>query len=254
MKSLGGFFYRQACFGGGSVCLGFAAGEDFEFAEGAQDKLDDVAGAALIVVVGAGADATEKANPGALLDHRLDAGDKGGGKDGDAVPVGTVLLRAVFGLPALGGGNAEGCEFAGLAESLDLNLADVSDDFEIGLIHDGISVWSEAVPSVGVPVRGSRWRRGVTASGTRRGEETDLVAHKGLARAGAKRQLGPLNSKNGGTRRRRQFSSHVNASPETGNKGQTGKSDHSKEIKDQLGAGQCDNYRRLREGMLRSRL
>jgi len=61
------------------------------------------------------------------------------------------------------------------------------------------------------------------------------------------RELGPLNSKNGGTRRRRQFSSHVNASPETGNKGQTGKSDHSKEIKDQLGLGQYDNYRRLWE-------
>jgi hypothetical protein len=29
------------------------------------------------------------------------AGDKGGGKDGDAVPVGAVLLCAVFGLPAL---------------------------------------------------------------------------------------------------------------------------------------------------------
>jgi hypothetical protein len=86
MKSLGGFFYRQACFGGGSVCLGFAASEDFEFAEGAQDKLDDVAGAALIVIIGAGADATEKANPGALLDHCLDAGDDGRGKDGDAVP------------------------------------------------------------------------------------------------------------------------------------------------------------------------
>ena len=185
MKWLGGGLHRQVCFGVRAFGFGFAAGEDFEFTEGAEYELDDVAGAALIVVVGAWADATEEANPGALLDHCLDAGDDGGGEDGDAVPVGTVLLRAVFGLPALGCGDAEGCEFAGLAESLDLNLADVSDDFEIGLIHDGFSVWSEAVPSVGVPVRGSRWRRGVTASGTRRGEETDLVAHKGLARAGA---------------------------------------------------------------------
>ncbi len=66
------------------------------------------------------------------------------------------------------------------------------------------------------------------------------MAHKGLARAGAQRQLGPLNSKNGGTRRRRQFSSHVNASPETGNKGQTGKSDQSKEVKNYPGQGQMD--------------
>ena len=86
MKWLCGYFHRQACFGAGSVGLGFAASEDFEFAEGAEHELDDVAGAALIVVVGAGADATEKANPGALLDHRLDASDDGGGEDCDAVP------------------------------------------------------------------------------------------------------------------------------------------------------------------------
>jgi len=67
---------------------------------------------------------------------------------------------------------------------------------------------------------------------TRRGAEADLVAHKGLARAGAKRQLGPLHSKNGGARRLRPFSSHVNASPGTGKSGQMGKVDHSKEIKD----------------------
>jgi hypothetical protein len=38
-----------------------------------------------------------------------------------------------------------------------------------------------------------------------------------------------------------------------GQQGETGKSDHSKEIKDQLGSGQCDNYRRLHQGMLRLR-
>uniref|UniRef100_UPI0012FF9B4E hypothetical protein n=1 Tax=Aquidulcibacter paucihalophilus TaxID=1978549 RepID=UPI0012FF9B4E len=86
MKSLGSCLHRQVCFGVRAFGFCFAAGEDFKFAEGAKHELDDVAGAALIVVVGAGADATEEANPGALLDHRLDTGDDGGGKDGDAVP------------------------------------------------------------------------------------------------------------------------------------------------------------------------
>ena len=86
MKWLGGGLHRKVCFGVRAFGFGFAASEDFKFTEGAKHKLDDVAGAALIVVVGAGADATEKANPGALLDHCLDAGDDGGGKDGDAVP------------------------------------------------------------------------------------------------------------------------------------------------------------------------
>ncbi len=86
MKWLGGGLHRQVCFGVRAFGFGFTASEDFEFAEGTEHELDDVAGAALIIVVGAGADATEEANPGALLDHRLDAGDDGGSKDGDAVP------------------------------------------------------------------------------------------------------------------------------------------------------------------------
>ena len=92
MKWLGGCLHRQVWFGGRAFGFGFAASEDFKFAEGAEYKLDAKflfkigAGPALIVVAGAGADATEKANPGALLNHRLDAGDDGGGKDGDAVP------------------------------------------------------------------------------------------------------------------------------------------------------------------------
>ena len=86
MKWLDGGLHRKVCFGARAFGFGFAASEDLKFAEGAEHELDDVAGAALIVVVGAGADATEEANPGALLDHRLDAGDDGGGKDCDAVP------------------------------------------------------------------------------------------------------------------------------------------------------------------------
>jgi len=105
---LSGCLHRQVCFGARGFVFGFAAGEDFKFAEVAEHELDDIAGTTLIVVVGAGADATDEANPGALLDHRLDESDDGRGKDGDAVPVGAILLGAVFGLPALGGGYAEG--------------------------------------------------------------------------------------------------------------------------------------------------
>jgi hypothetical protein len=74
-----------------------------EHEAGALAKLEAVFGPAVSIPTdgsaGARAAATREANPGALLDHRLDVGDNGGGKDGDAVPVSTVLLRAVFGLP-----------------------------------------------------------------------------------------------------------------------------------------------------------
>ncbi len=66
--------------------LWLGAGKYLEFREGAEHELDDVAGAALVIVVGAGADTAEKANPAALLNHRLDAVDERWGKDGDAMP------------------------------------------------------------------------------------------------------------------------------------------------------------------------
>ena len=40
MKVLGGGLHRKVCFGARAFGFGFAAGEDFKFAEGAKDKLD----------------------------------------------------------------------------------------------------------------------------------------------------------------------------------------------------------------------
>jgi predicted amidohydrolase len=85
-ERLSGFFHREFGFLVGGVWFGFAACEDFQFAERAKDKLNHISRAALVVVVAAWANATDQANPRAFLDHALNSGDDGGREDRDAMP------------------------------------------------------------------------------------------------------------------------------------------------------------------------
>jgi hypothetical protein len=84
---LSGFFHGQFFVGIVRVCLSFSACENFEFAKRAKDKLNHISRAAFIVVVRAWANATDQANPRALLDHVLNPGDNVGRENSNAMPV-----------------------------------------------------------------------------------------------------------------------------------------------------------------------